>query len=355
MMLAIKPHLLFTVGNAGRVEKSMHAAGTSADVEPPLWAMRATDTTFTFPIPEIVAQSGANALVTGGAGFIGSRLCDLLCASGWAVHSVSRRATGAASAHRHWQLDLTDAAATQALVRSVRPDVVFHLASHVWGAPDLAHVLPTFHSNLHTTVNLLHAVAETDCRRFIVTGSLVEPDVRSGEGVPGAPYAASKWASSDYVRMFHALYQLPAAIARVFMVYGPAQQDPTKLIPYVIARVLRGEPPEITSGRRLIDWVYVDDVALGLARMAVAPNIAGRTVDLGSGSLISTAELVEKICELMGAGVQPIFGAIPDRPIEPTRVARTEETLQMLGWAPETSLVEGLRRTIDWYREEGGQ
>jgi UDP-glucose 4-epimerase len=141
----------------------------------------------------------------------------------------------------------------------------------------------------------------------------------------------------------------------VFMVYGPAQQDATKLIPYVIGRLLRGEPPEITSGRRLIDWVYVDDVAIGLARMAIAPDIAGRTVDLGSGSLISTAELVEKICELMRAKSPPVFGAIPDRPMEPTRAARTEETLRMLGWAPKTSLAEGLHRTIEWYRRVGSE
>jgi UDP-glucose 4-epimerase len=300
-------------------------------------------------IPEIVSAAGANALITGGAGFIGSHLCNLLRASGWVVHSVSRRPAGPPSAQRHWQVDLTDLAATRELLKATRPDYVFHLASHVWGAPDLKHVLPSFHSNLHTTVNLLSLIAEMGCRRFIVTGSLVEPDSRSGEDVPPAPYAASKWASGDYVRMFHALYQLPGAIARVFMVYGPAQQDPTKLIPYVIGRVLRDEAPDITSGRRLIDWVYVDDVAEGLARMAVAPDIAGRTVDLGSGLLISTAELVEKICELMGGKQKPRFGAIPDRPMEPTRAARVDETLRMLHWSPRTSLADGLRCTIEWY------
>ena len=309
-----------------------------------------TDTSFASDISDVTAAAGATALVTGGAGFIGSRLCDLLRSAGWGLHSVSRRAAGPASAHRHWQIDLTDAAATQALVTSVRPDYVFHLASHVWGAPDLAHVLPTFHGNLQTTVNLLHALAEPGCRRFVTTGSLVEPEARSGDSIPPAPYAASKWASSDYVRMFHALYQLPGTIARVFMVYGPAQQDPTKLVPYVIARLLRGEAPEITSGRRLIDWVFVDDVALGLARMAVAPDIAGRTVDLGSGALISTAELVETICALMGSRLRPVFGALPDRPMEPTCVARTAETERLLGWSPRTALADGLRRTIEWHR-----
>jgi UDP-glucose 4-epimerase len=300
-------------------------------------------------IPEVAAKAGAHALVTGGAGFIGRHLCDLLRQSGWIVHSVSRREKGAASAHRHWQLDLTDAKATQELVKTTRPDYVFHLASHVWGAPDLAHVLATFHSNLHTTVNLLLAVVDTQCRNFITTGSLVEPDVRTADSVPSAPYAASKWAAGDYVRMFHGLYHVPAAIARVFMVYGPAQQDASKLVPYSIRRLMRGEPPEITSGRRQIDWVYVEDVAMGLARMAVSSQIGGRTVDLGSGSLITTAELVEKICDLMGGKLRPVIGALPDRPMEPTRVANSDETRRLLGWSPQTSLEQGLLRTIEWY------
>jgi UDP-glucose 4-epimerase len=310
-----------------------------------------TYNSLTSDVPLLAAHSGANALVTGGAGFIGSRLCHLLRRSGWIVHSASRRETGPASAHRHWKVDLTDPAATRALVNSMRPDYVFHLASHVWAVPDLALVLPTFHSNLHTTVNLLHAVAEAkSCRRFIITGSQIEPDARSSDAVPSAPYAASKWASSDYVRMFHALYEFPGAIARVFMVYGP-EQNATKLIPYVIGCLLRGEAPQITSGRRRADWVQVDDVALGLALISVAPDTDGRTIDLGSGSLIRTSELVKRICKLMGAEVRPVFGALPDRPMEPTHVARIDETRRVLGWSPNTSLDEGLRRTIEWYRE----
>jgi UDP-glucose 4-epimerase len=312
--------------------------------------------TSSFHLPDASSYAGATALVTGGAGFIGSRLCDLLHASGAVVHSVGRRAEGARSADRHWQVDLTDSQASSDLVRATKPDYVFHLASHVWGAPDLKHVLPTFHNNLQTTVNLLHALADQPhCRRFVITGSLVEPEAHSAENVPPAPYAAAKWASSDYVRMFHALYGVPGTIARVFMVYGPAQQDHTKLIPYVIRRILAGEAPEIASGRRLIDWVYVDDVAEGLARMALAEGIAGKTVDLGSGGLITTAELVEKICELMETRARPIIGAIPDRPLEPTRVARLDETRRILGWAPSKPLVDGLRRTIEWYRDKWGR
>lgn len=296
--------------------------------------------------------AGMTALVTGGTGFIGTRLCMTLREAGLIVHSAGRRATGGSVAHRHWQIDLTDAVATRQLLESIHPEYVFHLASHVMGSPDLSQVLPTFHGNLQTTVNLLTAVASIGCGRVIMTGSLVEPESRDTEHTPSAPYAAAKWASSDYARMFHALYGVPVVIARVFMVYGPGQHDASKLVPYVINSVLAGRAPQLTSGHRLVDWVFVDDVAEGLARLAQADDVEGLTVDLGSGTLIGTIELVKKICELMGTAIQPCFGALADRPLEPIRTARVDETLREIGWAPRISLEDGLLRTIDWYREQ---
>jgi nucleoside-diphosphate-sugar epimerase len=235
-------------------------------------------------------------------------------------------------------------------VARTAPDVVFHLASHVMGAPDRSLVLPTFHANLQTTVNLLAACAEHGMPRVILTGSLVEPEPGSGERIPSSPYAAAKWASSDYGRMFQKLYGLPVSIARVFMVYGPAQRDESKLVPYTIRCLSRGEAPKITSGSRLIDWVYVDDVVSGFVAMAAASGIDGQSIDLGSGSLIGTRDLVEKISEMMRPSVRPEFGALPDRPLEPTRVANVQATFEAIGVRPEVSLERGLERTIAWFR-----
>ena len=85
--------------------------------------------------------------------------------------------------------------------------------------------------------------------------------------------------------MFSALYGLQVVTARIFMTYGPAQPDRKKLIPYVTDCLLRGEAPQLTSGERLVDWVYVDDVVDGLLAAATSPRGAGKTVDLGSGTL----------------------------------------------------------------------
>jgi UDP-glucose 4-epimerase len=299
--------------------------------------------------PENGSFHGATALVTGAAGFIGSALSARLTASGADVHSVSRRPRGPISAHHHWSLDLSDSSAVIQLIKSVKPDYVFHLASHVWGAPDLKHYLPAFHSNLQTSVNLFYALAETGCKRVITTGSLVEPDAGSGQSIPNSPYAAAKWASASYARMCHALYKLPVAIARVFMVYGPAQQDEGKLVPYVIRCLQRGEAPMISSGRHVIDWVFVDDVVEGFMKMAISEDIGGQSVDLGTGVQTTTADLVETLCDLMGGEIRPLYGALSDRPLEPVRVADRERAYAQVGFRSQVALREGLQRTIHWY------
>ena len=289
-------------------------------------------------------------LVTGAAGFIGSALCVRLKSFGAQVHSASRRAEGPAAADRHWRIDLAEQPAVSRLIGDIRPAYVFHLASHVQGAPDFKHVLPTFYGNLQTSVNVMYALVESGCTRMVTTGSLIEPDPGVVQKVPNSPCAAAKWASSDYARMFHALYGLPVAIARVFMVYGPAQQDESKLVPYVTRCVLAGETPQITSGKHTFDWIYVDDVVEGLLKLATASDVDGKTADIGSGSLITTSTVVNTICDLMEARARPVFGALPDRPLEPLRVARVRETAELIGWEPHVGLTEGLSRTVDWYR-----
>jgi nucleoside-diphosphate-sugar epimerase len=135
-------------------------------------------------------------------------------------------------------------------------------------------------------------------------------------------------------------------------VYGPGQDEPKKLIPYVVSSLLRGASPKLASGIRPVDWVYVDDVAEGLIAAALAPDAtAQERVDLGSGTLVTTRALVERIAELIPSTGRPLFGALPDRPMEQVRVADVERTARLIGWRPRTPLDDGLRRTVEWLRE----
>jgi len=296
---------------------------------------------------------GKRILVTGASGFIGAHLCRRLCQEGAEVHAVYRTQPPAPVERQHlWRADLAVIDSVKKIIGKIQPEIVFHLASHVKGAPGLEHVLPTFHSNLQSTVNLLTVAAETTCPRVVLTGSLAEPEIGQGEQFPAAPYAAAKWACTGYARMFHALYGLPTVIARVFMVYGPAQLDLTKLVPYVILSLLKGSSPKITSGHRLLDWIYVSDVVNGYLALAEDPNVVGTSVELGSGSLISIREIVERIANEVDNGIRPEFGALPDRPLEPKRIARIADTFARIRWKPEVTLSEGLKLTVAWYRRE---
>jgi UDP-glucose 4-epimerase len=295
---------------------------------------------------------GQKILVTGASGFIGSHLCRRLYRDGAEVHAISRIQHASDNHGLYWwQVELAETEAIRQLVRTIKPDVVFHLASHVVGARDLDLVMPTFRSNLLSTVNLFIAVSEIGCRRIVLTGSLEEPELESVPAIPSSPYAAAKWAASAYARMFYALYQLPVVILRVFMVYGPAQRDVRKLIPYVILSLLRGEAPQLTSGERQVDWIYVEDVVEGLLAAARTPNVEGQTIDIGSGELVPIRTIVEHLVRLINPQMQPLFGALPGRPLEQIRVANTANTAALMGWKPATSLEEGLKRTVHWYEE----
>jgi UDP-glucose 4-epimerase len=301
----------------------------------------------------IYQLNSKKVLVTGASGFVGSHLCRNLGNQGAEIHAVSRSIRSSDSSYlKWWKIDLGDIEQVRKLFDDVKPDVVFHLASSVTGRHDLELVLPIFHGNLTSTVNLLAAATEFGgCHRIVLASSLEEPELGEAGAIPNSPYGAAKWASSSYGRMFHALYKTPVAIARLFMIYGPAQPDINKLIPYVTLSLLQGKAPQISSGKRQVDWIYIDDVIEGLLALAQTPNVEGCTVDIGSGNFTTVHDIVDHLVKLTDSTIQPLYGALPDRPSEPVRVANIACTYDILEWQPQTSLENGLKQTIDWHKK----
>ncbi|MEU4572356.1 MULTISPECIES: NAD-dependent epimerase/dehydratase family protein [Nonomuraea] len=284
-------------------------------------------------------------LVTGATGFIGAHLVRRLDGLGARVHTVSRRPQDGPRAHR---ADLSDAAATAALVAEVAPEVVFHLASEVTGVRDPAVVAPTLAGNLTAAVNLMTALTGTPVRSVVLAGSVEEP--RDGLP-PGSPYAAAKAAATGYARMFHALWQLPVSVLRVAMVYGPGQPDTARLVPYVTLSLLRGEEPRLTSGTRMVTWVYVDDVVDAFVLAGEGGKAAGEVLDIGTAEPVSVRETVELLAGVVGGPARLAFGAVDARPLDRTQRSDIGPAERVLGWRPSTGLEEGLRRTVAWYAE----
>lgn len=285
------------------------------------------------------------ALVTGGRGFLGQHLARALSEAGWTVHITSRSASGTQAGIACHACDLADLPAADTLLGRIRPRVVFHLAGAVSASPEIELVLPTFHSHVTSTINLMTLVQKHSVDRLVVCGSMME----MLDAVPSSPYNAAKGVARLYAQMFHSLYATPVTVARTFVTFGPGQ-GPEKVLPYVIRTLAAGRAPELGSGAWRADWIYVSDVIDGLLRMATAPGIEGHVLDLGRGELTSLKEMVLTIAGLMNAEAKPVFGARPDRPDEPERCADVASTTARLGWTPRIATDEGLRRTIQAYR-----
>ena len=220
------------------------------------------------------------------------------------------------------------------------------------GERSLDAVGPTLRTNLVATVELLEAATQVGCDRVVLSGSLLEePAGGSPDAVPPSPYGASRWAASAYGRMFSSLFGTPVVILRPSFAYGPGQEE-TKLIPHVITALLEGHSPELSSGDRLLDCVYAEDVARAYVRAISAPGLDGRTLDLGSGEARSVRAIVGAIVEAVGpSDGTPEFGRLPVRPLEQQVEPDVEETTRALGWSSTTGLEEGLERTVAWFRE----
>jgi UDP-glucose 4-epimerase len=313
---------------------------------------RATNSMLAVKALETTSLAGARVLLTGASGLLGRHVLKVIGREADVV-ALSR------SPHAHegrvqWLVcDLAQPGALADVVRSVHPEFVIHLAGAVRGDRSLDAVAPTLRANLVGTVELLEAATRAGCRRIVLSGSLLEEPARGGtQAVPPSPYGASRWAASAYGRMFHALFDAPVVILRPAFAYGPGQ-EPTKLIPYVITALLEGRSVELSSGERLLDCVYAEDVARAYVVAAALDGVDGRTIDIGSGVLTSVRQIVELIVDAVGptAG-HPVFGALPLRPLEQDVEVDAEETARILGWRATTTLEDGVRATVAYLHRE---
>ena len=292
-------------------------------------------------------------LITGAGGFLGSHLVKRLASAGARLNLISRSSAPKGLPGCWYQQDLNDFSGTEDLIRRIEPEVIFHLTSESRGGPELDNVLLTFRNDLTCAVNCMVAATSVRCRRMIITGSIEEPDERSPFPFqcPGSisltPYAIAKHATRMYASLFFARYKLPLVTLIPFMTYGPRQKS-FKIVPYTILTLLAGEQPRLSSGKRLVDWIYVDDVIDCFMTAGTTPGIEGKIFEVGSSQLISIASIANLIAELIPGSKRILFGAEPDR--GQNRVANIGLATRYLRWRPRTPLRQGLQATIDWYR-----
>lgn len=300
---------------------------------------------------------GKRVLVTGGSGFIGSHLVEALLQRGVEVHCLLL--AGDAAAHLSGvrphivvhHADLVDPEAVQAVVATSRPEAVYHLAAV--GVTDV-HVDPAFavRVNVEGTLNLLAAL-DGAYRVFVNTGTCHEygdnePPFREDQDPrPELPYAITKTAAWRFCARFHRTRGWPIVTVRPFSVYGP-RQGANALIPTCIQAAQDGHDLDMTMGEQRRDFIYVEDVVEGFMRAAEIPQAIGGTFNLCTGQETTIYELARSVVEQVGSGIAIHRGALPYRSGEIWRlVGDNARARTVLGWQPQVTLEEGLRRTID--------
>jgi UDP-glucose 4-epimerase len=305
------------------------------------------------------------ALVTGGAGFIGSNLVDALLARGDEVTVIDNLSTGRrenldealAAGATLAELDIRDAEAVDAAVGAAAPETIFHLAAQIDVRKSIAD--PAFDASINVggTANMLEAARVGGVVRFVFvsTGGAIygEGDGQElplSEDAPIAPmsaYGQSKFAAEGYLALYERLYGLSSVALRLGNVYGP-RQDPlgeAGVIAIFCGRLRAGERPTVFGdGRQTRDYIYVGDVVS--AAIAAASSTATGAINVGTGVETDVLMLAQKLGELEGVAFQPEVA--PARTGEVQRIAiDTDRADRELGWQAEVDLATGLRLTLD--------
>ncbi|ACA19031.1 NAD-dependent epimerase/dehydratase [Methylobacterium sp. 4-46] len=298
---------------------------------------------------------GARVLVFGATGFLGQHLVRALVSRGARVTGASRSADpGHRNLGAEWhRCDASDAEQVAAVFRAVRPDIVYQLTSDSRGGQELTLIPDSLRNDVIATTNVLTEATRHSIGRMVMTGSLEEPKGSADDAVPSSPYAAAKWVSCGYARMFASLYELPVTTLRLMMTYGPGQKD-YKVIPYTIQTLLEGRTAQLSQGDRLLDWVYVDDVIDAFLRAGIADLSDVKPIEIGTGKATRLCDLLKIIGELMGKPDLLAFGNVPNRLMEREQIADPIDAAKKLDWFATTPLRQGLLSTIEAIQMRGG-
>lgn len=306
-------------------------------------------------------------VVTGGAGFIGSALVRGLLADGASSVSVIdnlltgkeanlAEVTGAAKLH---QIDICDYSAVAPVVAGA--DVVFHLAAIPSVPRSIHEPVPSHEVNIDGTFSVLRACVDGKIGRVVYAASSsaygntdVLPKVETMMPRPLSPYAAQKLMGEYYCSVFTSCFNLPTVALRFFNVYGP-RQDPSSpysgvLSLFMKALLDKSTPTIFGDGEQTRDFTYVEDVVGLLIKASKAGSQAiGNVYNAGNGNRYTLNYVWKTLQEIEGANLPANYGPPREGDVRDSQ-ADTTAAVRDLGHAPQFSLEEGLRRTLEWYR-----
>ena len=317
---------------------------------------------------EIVFPKDSVFLVTGGAGFIGSNICEALLNKGYKVRCMDNLSTGHIENIQPFmenpdftflQEDIRDLEAC----KEATDGVSYVMNEAAWGSVPRSIEMPLLYEeiNIRGTLNMMEASRQNGVKKFVYASSSSVygdstklPKQEGGEGNVLSPYALTKKTDEEYGKLYKSLYGLDTYGLRYFNVFG-RRQDPNgayaAVIPKFLKMLMNGEVPTINGdGRQSRDFTYIDNVIEGNMRACLASSeAAGTAYNIGAGGREYLIDVYHDLCQALGVQVEPVFGPPRAGDIRDSN-ADISKARKNLGYDPSYDFKAGIMLAIEWYK-----
>jgi len=303
-------------------------------------------------------------LITGGTGFIGANFVHEFVRKNYEVHIIARKNSDfwrinriLDKLHVHY-LDLSNYEEIESLIYSLKPNIILHFAAYGTYPRRQKEIKLIIDTNLLGTVNLVNAASKIKFDCFINAGSSSEYGIKNSPMKetdflePNNIYGITKAAATMYCKSVADELKLPIFTLRFFSVYGP-YEDKERLIPTVIKSFLKNKELQLSNPHSVRDFMFIEDAFKAYMKVIDNANkIPGQIFNISRGEQNSIDKIVEIIKDITKSEITPKYGEIKPAQLEPQNwVSDISKIQTILNWKPEYSLDQGLRKTIEWFKE----
>ena len=310
------------------------------------------------PVDQEMKQQQTRLLVVGGNGFIGRHIVNHALGLGWSVTNLSLQIRDETSHPnlRCLTADIADNAQLKEKLREASFEYVVNCGGYIDHAPFSKGGGKIFDTHFGGVLNLVEILNRDDLQAFVNIGSSDEygdneaPQIETQREAPISPYSMGKVAATHFLQMLYRTEKFPATTLRLFLTYGPGQ-DNRRFLPQIIKGCLDDRFFPTTNGEQLRDFCFIQDVLEAIFLTFANPAAKGEVINIASGQPVSIRQMIETVKKLIGRG-KPQFGKIAYRPSESMELyGSISKSKSLLGWEPQITLENGLSKTIQWFKE----
>ena len=300
--------------------------------------------------------NGATVLVVGGEGFIGQHLVSKLCNLKAYVVSLGTKVHSETKAHKYLSVDIRDKGRLASLLKEFDFEYIFNFCGYINHTPYFKNGRDVIDVHFIGLLNLLDQTCGSQLKCFVNVGSSdeygdnVSPQNEAMREDAISPYSVAKVAETQLIQTLAKTENFPGVVVRPFLVYGPGQ-NMSRFIPQVISGCLEDLDFPVSKGEQLRDFCFIEDIIEGVLLAATKKDALGEVINLASGNPTSICSIIKEVVGITGGG-SPQWGGVSYRIGENMRLyADITKAKRILKWKPKTTIKEGLKETVDFYKK----